>query len=115
MINQTEVFRTNLERVITLISRADQALNAAQQEKAPLIVTWNHDDFNLHHQQQFNYLGGIFTADTVTDHRNMLLLWDISLLIVDKHEFPHLLLTLIRPTRYFFEYHTNAANSLQSN
>jgi diguanylate cyclase (GGDEF)-like protein len=103
MINQTEVFRTNLERATTLISRADQALNAAQQEKAPSIVTWNHDDFSLH-QQQFNYLGGIFTADTVTDHRNMLLLWDISLLIVDKNEFSHLLQNLVQRLAQTFEF-----------
>lgn len=102
-IKQTEVFKSDSERASTLLNRADQALTSAQQEKIPSIITWTNDDFSLH-QQQFNYLGGIFTADTVTDYRNMLLLWDISSLIADKHEFSHLLQSVVQRLAQTFEF-----------
>jgi hydrogenase-4 transcriptional activator len=102
-IKQDEVFRTETDRASTLLSRADQALTAAQQEKIPSIITWSRDDFNLQ-QQPFNYLGGIFTADTVTDYRNMLLLWDISSLIADKYEFSHLLQSVVQRLAQTFEF-----------
>jgi diguanylate cyclase (GGDEF)-like protein len=103
VITLKESFKSDTERASTLINRADQALTAAQQEKIPSIITWTNDDFSLH-QQQFNYLGGIFTADTVTDYRNMLLLWDISSLIADKHEFSHLLQSVVQRLAQTFEF-----------
>jgi diguanylate cyclase (GGDEF)-like protein len=102
-IQKNETFNTDSERTSALISRADQALTAAQQEKIPSIIVWSNDDFSLH-QQQFNYLGGIFTADTVTDYRNMLLLWDISSLIADKYEFSHLLQSVVQRLAQTFEF-----------
>lgn len=102
-IKQSEVFKTSSERASSLINRADQALTAAQQEKTPSIITWTNDDFSLY-QQDFNYLGGIFTADTVTDYRNMLLLWDISSLIAEKHAFPHLLQSVVQRLAQTFEF-----------
>ncbi|GAA0858038.1 sigma 54-interacting transcriptional regulator [Aliiglaciecola litoralis] len=91
------------ERSSTLISRADQALKVAQQENQPSIITWQNDDFRLY-QQQFNYLGGIFTADTITDYRNMLLLWDISSLIADKHDFSQLSQSVVQRLAQTFDF-----------
>ncbi|WP_460312596.1 sigma 54-interacting transcriptional regulator [Aliiglaciecola aliphaticivorans] len=91
------------ENANTLINRADQALKVAQQENQPSIITWHKDDFNLY-QQQFNYLGGIFTADTVTDYRNMLLLWDISSLIADKYNFSQLCQSVVQRLAQTFDF-----------
>ncbi|MFA3789542.1 sigma 54-interacting transcriptional regulator [Aliiglaciecola sp. SL4] len=91
------------ESANTLINRADQALKVAQQENQPSIITWHKDDFNLY-QQQFNYLGGIFTADTVTDYRNMLLLWDISSLIADKFNFSQLSQSVVQRLAQTFDF-----------
>lgn len=102
-LKQSEVFKTSSDRSSTLINRADQALTAAQQEKTASIITWTNDDFRVH-QQEFNYLGGIFTADTVTDYRNMLLLWDISSLIAEKLAFPHLLQSVVQRLAQTFEF-----------
>jgi diguanylate cyclase (GGDEF)-like protein len=103
IIRHDEPFKTETERASALINRADQALNSAQQEKLPSIITWQNDDFNLY-QQQFQYLGGIFTADTVTDYRNMLLLWDISSIIADKHDFAQLLQSVVQRLGQTFDF-----------
>lgn len=103
IIEHQESYRNNAEKASALINRADQALKLAQQEEQPSITIWQKDDFNLY-QQQFNYLGGIFTADTVTDYRNMLLLWDISSLIADKHDFSQLAQSLVQRLAQTFEF-----------
>ncbi len=103
IIEHQESYRNDTEKASALVNRADQALKLAQQESHPSIITWQKDDFNLY-QQQFNYLGGIFTADTVTDYRNMLLLWDISSLIADKHDFSQLAQSLVQRLAQTFEF-----------
>lgn len=103
IIEHQESYRSDTEKASALINRADQALKLAQQEEHPSITIWQKDDFNLY-QQQFNYLGGIFTADTVTDYRNMLLLWDISSLIADKHDFSQLAQSLVQRLAQTFEF-----------
>ncbi|MGQ8366021.1 sigma 54-interacting transcriptional regulator [Glaciecola sp. 1036] len=86
-----------------LISRAEQALRAAQTSDKPSVVMWEAGKFN-HDEQDFNYLGGIFTPDNVTNYRNMLLLWDISSIIADEHEFSKLLISVIERLAYTFEF-----------
>lgn len=103
IVEHDEFVDTESERANTLINRADQALKVAQQENQPSIITWHKDDFNLY-QQQFNYLGGIFTADTVTDYRNMLLLWDISSLIADKFDFSQLCQSVVQRLAQTFDF-----------
>lgn len=98
-----ETFASATEKASALMNRADQALKSAQLENLPSIITWHKDDFSLY-QQQFNYLGGIFTADTVTDYRNMLLLWDISTLIADKYEFRQLLQSVVQRLAQTFDF-----------
>ncbi|WP_395339949.1 sigma 54-interacting transcriptional regulator [Ningiella sp. W23] len=85
------------------ISRAERALKAAQVSDKPSIVQWEADKFN-HEEQDFNYMGGIFTPDNVTNYRNMLLLWDISSIIADEHEFSRLLNNVIERLAYTFEF-----------
>jgi diguanylate cyclase (GGDEF)-like protein len=86
-----------------LINRAEQALKAAQNSDKPAIVQWEPDKFRLD-QQEFNYLGGIFTPDNVTNYRNMLLLWDISSIIADEHTFERLLKSVIERLAFTFEF-----------
>ena len=86
-----------------LISRAEQALKAAQNSNTPSIVQWEPDKFRLD-EQEFNYLGGIFTPDNVTNYRNMLLLWDISSIIADEPSFSKLLKSVIERLAYTFEF-----------
>lgn len=86
-----------------LINRAEQALKAAQNANVPSIVQWEPDKFNLD-EQEFNYLGGIFTPDNVTNYRNMLLLWDISSIIADEPSFSKLLHAVIERLAYTFEF-----------
>lgn len=86
-----------------IISRAEQALKAAQISDKPSIVHWEADKFN-YEEQDFNYIGGIFTPDNVTNYRNMLLLWDISSIIADEHEFTRLLLNVVERLAYTFEF-----------
>lgn len=103
IVEHDEKIETESERASTLINRTDQALKVAQQENQPSIITWQKDDFNLY-QQQFNYLGGIFTADTITDYRNMLLLWDISSLIADKYDLTQLCQSVVQRLAQTFDF-----------
>ncbi len=103
LVDHSESFKSDVDRASSLINRCDQALKVAQQEHQPSIITWQKDDFNLY-QQEFNYLGGIFTADTVTDYRNMLLLWDISSLIADKLDFQNLLQSVVQRLAQTFDF-----------
>ena len=86
-----------------LINRAEQALKAAQNTAKPSIVQWEPDKFRLD-EQEFNYVGGIFTPDNVTNYRNMLLLWDISSIIADEHTFERLLKSVIERLAFTFEF-----------
>lgn len=86
-----------------LISRSEQALKAAQKSAKPSVVQWEADKFRLD-EQDFNYLGGIFTPDNVTNYRNMLLLWDISSIVADEHSFPRLLKSVIERLALTFEF-----------
>jgi diguanylate cyclase (GGDEF)-like protein len=101
-----------------LINRAEQALKAAQNASKPSIVQWEPGKFRLD-EQDFNYLGGIFTPDNVTNYRNMLLLWDISSIIADEHTFERLLKSVIERLAFTFEFAyagiVNSPNSTQPN
>ncbi|RDV29302.1 diguanylate cyclase [Alteromonas aestuariivivens] len=99
-----ESIKSSSEKAGILISRADQALKAAQQQSEPSITSWKSGHFSLE-ATQFGYLGGIFTADTVTDYRNMLLLWDISSIIADENDFQALLQQVIHRLAQTFDFH----------
>ena len=86
-----------------LVQRAEQALKAAQSSDKPSIVSWQADKFT-HDEQEFNYLGGIFTPDNITNYRNMLLLWDISSIIADEHDFKRLLMLVVERLASTFEF-----------
>jgi diguanylate cyclase (GGDEF)-like protein len=103
IVEHDEGIALESERASTLINRSDQALKVAQQEKQPSIIIWHKDDLSLY-QQQFDYLGGIFSADTVTDYRNMLLLWDISSLIADRHDFSQLCQNVVQRLAQTFDF-----------
>ncbi|MGX5201877.1 sigma 54-interacting transcriptional regulator [Aliikangiella sp. IMCC44632] len=87
-----------------LIGKADQALFAAKQEKTTHFVVWQEDQL-----EKFSYhpdhIGNIFTADTATDYRNMLLLWDISNLIATNNDFYSLLENFIVRLAKTFNFH----------
>ncbi len=61
-----------LNEASELVGRADQALSRAKSSTDP-IVEWQPGDDS---SEGVDKLGGIFTADTEKDYRNMLLLWD---------------------------------------
>ena len=92
--NDNESFSSVMERVTGLINRADQALKVSQKAPSPSITLWQPDQMDVYYQQQ-DYIGGIFTADTATDYRNMLLLWDISNIIASQNHFDKLLINVI--------------------
>jgi diguanylate cyclase (GGDEF)-like protein len=102
-VSQEEDKLDNSSTSSLLINRAEQALKAAQNSANPTIVQWEPDKFRLD-EQEFNYLGGIFTADNVTNYRNMLLLWDISSIIADEHTFERLLKSVIERLAFTFEF-----------
>ncbi len=86
-----------------LISRAEQALKAAQSSDRPSIVQWEADTFK-HDEHDLNYIGSIFTPDTVTNYRNMLLLWDISSIFADEYEFSRLVTNVVERLACTFEF-----------
>jgi diguanylate cyclase (GGDEF)-like protein len=102
-ISQEEDQLDNSSSSSLLINRAEQALKAAQNANKPSIVQWEPGKFRLD-EQDFNYLGGIFTPDNVTNYRNMLLLWDISSIIADEHTFERLLKSVIERLAFTFEF-----------
>ncbi|MFC4701004.1 sigma 54-interacting transcriptional regulator [Glaciecola siphonariae] len=102
-VSQTDISDEDSSASSMLISRAEQALKAAQTSDKPSIVHWEADKFK-HDENEFNYIGGIFTPDNVTNYRNMLLLWDISSIIADEHEFSRLLLHVVERLAYTFEF-----------
>ncbi|MGB3726394.1 MAG: sigma 54-interacting transcriptional regulator [Glaciecola sp.] len=102
-IHQQDVATENVSASNLLINRAEQALKAAQGSNTPSIVQWEADKFTLD-EQEFNYFGGIFTPDNVTNYRNMLLLWDISSIIADETDFAQLLKSVVERLAYTFEF-----------
>lgn len=102
-VSQEEDQLDNSSTSSLLINRTEQALKAAQNSPNPSIVQWEPDKFRLD-EQEFNYLGGIFTPDNVTNYRNMLLLWDISSIIADEHTFESLLKNVIERLAFTFEF-----------
>ncbi len=102
-VSQEEDQLDNTSTSSLLINRSEQALKAAQNSAVPTIVQWEADKFRLD-EQEFNYLGGIFTPDNITNYRNMLLLWDISSIIADEHSFARLLKSVIERLAYTFEF-----------
>lgn len=102
-VSQEEDQLDNTSTSSLLINRAEQALKAAQNANKPSIVQWEPDKFRLD-EQEFNYLGGIFTPDNVTNYRNMLLLWDISSIIADEHTFVRLIKKVIERLAFTFEF-----------
>jgi diguanylate cyclase (GGDEF)-like protein len=102
-VSQQEAELDNSSTSSLLINRAEQALKAAQSQASPSIVQWEPDKFSFD-EQEFNYLGGIFTPDNVTNYRNMLLLWDISSIIADEHSFSRLIKSVIERLAFTFEF-----------
>ena len=65
------------DRRTALLQRSDQALLAAHALHGSQVIDWQ-DGCHTQMAQAIDRLSGIFTADTTTDYRNMLLLWDIA-------------------------------------
>ncbi len=65
---------------LTLLRRADQALNAAKGQGGDCAVAWQ-SDADGHEVIGRDRLAGIFTADAEKDYRNMLVLWDIIAMV----------------------------------
>ncbi|MBT1451647.1 sigma 54-interacting transcriptional regulator [Glaciecola sp. XM2] len=115
-IAEAEVTVDNTSASALLIQRAELALKAAQSSDKPSIVSWQADKF-AQDEQEFNYLGGIFTPDNITNYRNMLLLWDITSIIADEYAFERLLAQVTERLACTFEFShagiiTNAPNSV---
>ena len=104
IVKHEEQYNSDDDRAVSVINLADQALKVAQQEEAPSIIVWQNEDLRLY-QPSFQYSGGIFTADTITDYRNMLLLWDISGIIADKNDFSLLLKSSIQRLAQTFDFY----------
>lgn len=91
------------QSVAQIIAKAEQALLCAQTEPDSNVVIW-HPNHNKMHQYQHDNIGGIFTADTETDYRNMLLLWDISNLIASHSKFETLLSAILQRLKKRFTF-----------
>ncbi len=86
-----------------IMNRSEKALRAAQSDESTSIMLWEIGKFD-HDEQDFDYLGGIFSADNVSNYRNMLLLWDISSIIADEYEFEKLIFNVIQRLASTFEF-----------
>ena len=113
-IHKQELLNENNSPSSVLIHRAEQALKAAQISDNPSIVQWEADTFK-EDEQELNYIGGIFTPDNVTNYRNMLLLWDISSIFADEHEFSRLLHNVIERLACTFEFSAAGIVSTEAN
>lgn len=102
-VDMQETFDNPGLRVAGLINKADQALKASQANPHPTISLWQAERMDIY-SQQIDYIGGIFTADTATDYRNMLLLWDISNIIAGKNQFDELLFHVIQRLGQTFDF-----------
>ncbi len=100
------------EQAAELIARAELAMYTAQQENDTNYVLWHpkkHEKYQLKH----DHIGGIFTADTASDYRNMLLLWDISNIIASYNDFDLLLKKVLKRLAKNFNF--NFGGILQCN
>lgn len=89
--------------VSDVIHRADQALKVSQSESSPTLTLWQLEQMDIYNQR-IDYIGGIFTADTATDYRNMLLLWDISNIIAIMNQFDDLLINVVQRLGQTFDF-----------
>lgn len=103
IVKVAEAHSSQAERVASLINRADQALKASQGSTQPTITLWQFEQMDVYNQS-VDYIGGIFTADTATDYRNMLLLWDISNIIASNNQFDDLLQQVVRRLGQTFDF-----------
>ena len=102
-VSAQEPFASQVERVANVINKADQALKASQIKSMPSVTLWQHEKMDTYNQQA-DYIGGIFTADTATDYRNMLLLWDISNIIAAQNQFEALLPSVAQRLAQTFDF-----------
>lgn len=100
-----EPSNTDIDKATVIMNRAEQALLAAQSNDMTSVVVWQAAKFSIN-AEQFNYLGGIFTSDTMTNYRNMLLLWDISSIIADEFDFEKLVHHVIQRLANTFDFNT---------
>lgn len=103
IVKVAEAHSSQAERVASLINRADQALKASQSNSQPTITLWQLEQMDVYNQR-VDYIGGIFTADTATDYRNMLLLWDISNIIASNNQFDDLLQQVVHRLGQTFDF-----------
>lgn len=102
-VDLDESFDNPSLRITGVINKADQALKASQASTQPTISLWQIEQMDVY-DQRIDYIGGIFTADTATDYRNMLLLWDISNIIASNNQFDELLLQVIQRLGQTFDF-----------
>ena len=118
LVNYEEPNNPDIDKATVAMNRAEQALSAAQANEEASVVTWDKSKFSVN-EEQFNYLGGIFTGDTMTNYRNMLLLWDISTIIADEFDFSKLLHNVVQRLANTFDFHSaglwRASNETGSN
>jgi len=98
-----EPSNADIDKATVIMNRAEQALQAAQSNDTSNVITWQAEKFSVN-AEQFNYLGGIFTADTMTNYRNMLLLWDISSIIADEFDFEKLVHHVVQRLANTFDF-----------
>jgi diguanylate cyclase (GGDEF)-like protein len=103
VVDFDEPSNTDIDKATVIMNRAEQALQAAQSSDTASVISWQAAKFSIN-AEQFNYLGGIFTADTMTNYRNMLLLWDISSIIADEFDFEKLLQNVIQRLANTFDF-----------
>lgn len=102
-VGREEKFENPSMQITAVINKADQALKASQSSTQPTISLWQIEQMDVYNQR-IDYIGGIFTADTATDYRNMLLLWDISNIIASNNQFDELLLQVIQRLGQTFDF-----------
>lgn len=98
-----EPSNADIDKATVIMNRAEQALQAAQSNDKSDVITWQTEKFSVN-AEQFNYLGGIFTSDTMTNYRNMLLLWDISSIIADEFDFEKLVHHVVQRLANTFDF-----------
>jgi|GEM_PF-987071 len=98
-----EPSNADIDKATVIMNRAEQALQAAQSSDTSDVITWQAEKFSVN-AEQFNYLGGIFTSDTMTNYRNMLLLWDISSIIADEFDFEKLVQHVVQRLANTFDF-----------
>lgn len=80
-----EEFRTRIVDAADMLKSADGALNRAKLSGGGRVVVCGMGDSDID-GESLNPLGGIFTADTEKDYRNMLLLWETVGLVSSSSE-----------------------------